>query len=140
MFPPTGESVRATGTWAEADRWTGDAAGVSPCGARARAGGAEGGPGRSAADLLVARWTGAAVGAGEGASDERWADGGAVGPEGGGVWLGLDWSAAARRWTGGCALVGALWAPGDVEGRFAGREGAASLPGAVGGVMRATAR
>ncbi|WKX20277.1 hypothetical protein [Streptomyces sp. HUAS CX7] len=111
---------------------------MSPRGARA--GGAEGGPGRAVAGLLVARWTGAAVGTGEGASGERWAAGGAVGPEGGGVWAGLDWSAAARRWTGGCASAGALRAPGDVEGRFAGREGPASLPGAAGGVTRATAR
>lgn len=99
MSWPTAGPVRVTGTWAGADRWTGGAAGVSPCGARAA--GAEVGPGRPAADLLAARWTGATGATGEGASDERWADGGAVGPAGGGVRVGFDWSAAARRWAGG---------------------------------------
>ncbi len=137
-FWPTGDSGPATGLWAGTDRWTGGAAGVPPCGAGA--GGVEGEPGRPVAGLSVARWTGDAVGAGEGASDGRWDGGGAVSPEDGGVWVGFDWSAAARRSTGDWALAGALGAPGDVEGRLAGRAGAASPPGAAGGVMRATAR
>ncbi|MFD6194435.1 hypothetical protein ACFWHD_34695, partial [Streptomyces sp. NPDC060275] len=92
------------------------------------------------------RWTGGSAPAGAPdrsgapapASEGRWADGECVGPEDGEA-------GAAWRWTGGSAPAGApdrsgAPVPGVAEGRLADREGAASPPGAGGGVTLATAR